>query len=196
MLSISGGTPLTITAADEDAALILATARGDRAAFDTLYRRYREPLQGFVMRTIRRGDLAEDVVSETMLVVWRSAGRFEGRSRARTWIFGVAYRCGLDALRRQRRSDIAEPLGEETFALADEANLPQRLADRESVAKALLALSAEQRAVIELAYYFGYSVNEIAEIVGCPPGTVKTRMFAARRRLGAILDETGGTGHA
>ncbi|MEM0905781.1 MAG: sigma-70 family RNA polymerase sigma factor [Pseudomonadota bacterium] len=178
---------------DDDRALIGAIARGDRKAFDALYRRYHGPLSAFVLKTTRRADLVDDVVNEAMLVIWRSAARFEGRSTVRTWIFGVGYRCGLNAMRAQRKADADAPLEDEVLGTAGAvpAKADEVIA-RETMARALATLSPEQRAVIELTYYFGYSVAEVADIVDCPAGTVKTRMLAARRRLHQVLGESGG----
>jgi len=169
--------------------LVESIARGDRAAFHRLYKGYYRRLFAFATKVTRRTEIADDVVNETMLAVWRSADRFEGRSRVSTWIFGICYRCALAALGRETRVERLIPLEDDAAgeAWTTPDAMVKRLFDRDSVARALQVLSPEQRAVVELTYYHGYDTAEIAGIVGCPAGTVKTRMFAARQRLRHFL---------
>ncbi|MCL4836404.1 MAG: sigma-70 family RNA polymerase sigma factor [Thermoanaerobaculia bacterium] len=181
---------------EDDALLLARVASEDRRAFEVLYRRYYPRLFGYVQRVCRRSDLVEEVVADVLLTVWRSAARFDGRSRVSTWIFGIAYRKTLKALSlRNRREDplvgsVAETLGVDVDA-------DRRIARRElrgSLERALAELSVEQRAVIELAYFRDLSCAEIAAIVGAPVNTVKTRMFHARRRLRELLPALGVSG--
>lgn len=171
-----------------DDVLVAAIAKGDHAAFRALFDRYARKVAAFAQRITRRADLTEDIVNETMLTVWRTAARFERRSKASTWIFGITYRVSLAALRRQRRDD-GVPLDAEG---APEPSYDTRsdLAQKDAVRKALGALAPEQRAVVELTFFLGHSTAEIAQILGCPQGTVKTRMFAARRKMKAVLEGT------
>ena len=183
---------------EREADLLARIADGDRGAFAELYRRYYPRLFRFLMRMTGRPEVAEEVLDDVMVVVWRRAPRFERRARVSTWIFGIAYRQGLRALRRRHRGPGAAarvdldserlPSGE-----SPERDLARRArADR--VARALAALPPKQRAVVELSYYNELSYPEIARIVGCPVGTVKTRMFHARRRLRKQLPDLGGEG--
>ena len=179
----------------DDLHLLNRVARQDREAFETLYHRYYRRLFSFVFRVTRRAEIVDEVVNDVMFALWQSADRFAERSKPSTWIFGIAYRKSLKALRRLSR---AESDNDETLA----ANEPSFEGDgpisvmiqRElagALGKALAALSPEQRSVVELTYFQELSYREIADIVGCPVNTVKTRMFHARRRLRQILPTMG-----
>lgn len=172
---------------DDEAALITRVAGRDQAAFESLYRAYYPRLRHFLLRMMRRPALIEDVLDETMLVVWRKARTYNHASRLSTWIFAIAYRQSLKALRR------GDGLLEHEDA--DRLRSPEQGPDGElqrsqvsgQLRAAIAALSAEHRAVIELTYYQGYACREIAAIMQCPVDTVKTRMFYARRRLKTLL---------
>jgi RNA polymerase sigma factor (sigma-70 family) len=174
----------------DEGLLLDRIGRGDREAFEELYRLYAPRLFGFLVRTTRRPDLVEELVDEVLLAVWRQASEFEGRSRPSTWIFGMAYRQAMQALRAQGRRKATEPLSAD---LLDTTEGPEsRTLRRERsrlLSGALGELSAEQRAVVELTYGHGLSYPEIAETLDCPVGTVKTRMYYARRRLRGALDQ-------
>jgi len=181
----------------DDHSLLARVAEKDRRAFEALYHRYYGRLFGYVLKITRRPDLVEEVVNDVMFVVWRDAGRFRGQSKPSSWILGIACRKALKALSGRKRT--MEPLSR---ALDQEApgEGPELLAVRRqegnALAVALGELSAEQRAVLELAYAHGYSCREIATLIGCPVGTVKTRMFHARRRLRELLPELDRRSHA
>ncbi|HET9482351.1 MAG TPA: sigma-70 family RNA polymerase sigma factor [Xanthomonadales bacterium] len=166
-----------------DLALVARIARGDRAALAALYRDFYPRLYRFVLRVLARSDAVEDVVNETMLAVWQQAAGFREASRVGTWIFGIAYRRALKALARERRPQ--PPPEPATVAM------PPELTDaderRAAVARAIASLPPDQRAVVELTFAFGHSYGEIAAILGCPEGTVKSRMFHARARLRPLL---------
>jgi RNA polymerase sigma-70 factor (ECF subfamily) len=177
--------PSTPSLEDEVTLLQLVSAR-DRRAFELLYRVYYRRLTRFLEQMTRRPQLVEEIVDDAMLVVWRKAGTFNGASRVSTWIFAIAYRKALKALRRA-----AEPARvpwdvEPTSAEGPETELIER-ESRSRLRRALAELSPEQRAVVELTYYHGYAYREIALIVQCPVDTVKTRMFHARRKLKVLL---------
>jgi RNA polymerase sigma factor (sigma-70 family) len=180
---------------DDDRMLLERVAERDRGAFEALYRRYAPRLFGFVHRVVRRAEQVEDVVHETLLVVWRDAARFDGRARVSSWILGIAYRCALKALTRDATRGARELRMPEPPERADlEPGAESRLAAREradAIRGALGDLSPEQRAVVELTFYQGCSYREIAAIQDCPVNTVKTRMFHARRRLRRLLPEHG-----
>ncbi|MGN6313277.1 MAG: RNA polymerase sigma factor [Rhodanobacteraceae bacterium] len=177
------GAPAGADKLHDEAALIARVAARDQAAFETLYRAYYPKLWHFLLRLMRRPALVEDVLDETMLVVWRKARTYNHASRLSTWIFAIAYRQSLKALRR------GDGLLEHDDAddLRSPAQGPDGELQRQQVSgqlqDALAALSAEHRAVIELTYYQGYACREVAAIMQCPVDTVKTRMFYARRRL-------------
>jgi RNA polymerase sigma factor (sigma-70 family) len=152
-----------------------------------LYRIYYRRLTRFLDRITRRPHANEEVLDDTMFAVWRKAATFNGTSQVSTWIFAIAYRMALKALKRdrartQRLLDDVEP----DSAPSPEAALIEGQF-RSRIKRLLADLSPEQRAVVELTYYHGCAYKEIAEIVGCPVDTVKTRMFHARRKLRAVL---------
>jgi len=170
-------------------------AGGDRSAFERLYRTYYPRVFGYVLRVCRRPELVEEVVSDTLLTVWRSAASFHGRSRVSTWVFGIAYRKTLKRLARRggRETQIADADAAEPAVLPVGSQRLERSELRAALDRALADLSPEQRAVVELAYFHDLSYPEVAEIVGCPVNTVKTRMFHARRKLRERLPELGVT---
>ena len=156
----------------EDARLVAGVVRGDIGAFDALYRRMYPRLRRFLERVTRRPQLVDEIVNDTMLVVWRKAATYDGTSSVSTWVFAIGYRKALKALKaldepldvdldEQPHPDLREPdsvvLLQETRALLDDA---------------LSALSAEQRAVVELTYFHECAYREIAAIRGFPVDTV------------------------
>lgn len=181
--------------AAEERALLAAVAQGNQGAFKRLYLIYHRRLAGFLMRMTGRLDLTEEVINDVMFVVWRKAGSFRHESLVSTWIMGIAYRQALKALRRARSTPAidATPQGPETFEPAAADGAEQREA-REWIERALVALPPKQRMVIELAYFMGYSCEEIAQLADCPVGTVKTRMHHARDRLRRSLTRLSGPG--
>jgi RNA polymerase sigma-70 factor (ECF subfamily) len=183
----------------DERSLLRRVGAKDRTAFEALYQLYYRRLFAYVFKLTRRADLVEEVVNDVLLAVWQGAPRFDGRSRPSTWIFGIAYHKALKALARV--ANRRPPVDDEAEAPQPvEPEGPESLVARRELqsvlGRALAALSAEHRAVVELTYYYGCSYQEIAEIVGCPVNTVKTRMFHARRRLRELLPGLGVTSHA
>jgi RNA polymerase sigma-70 factor (ECF subfamily) len=179
----------TSSSAVDDLVLLGRVAEGDRDAFRRLYSHYHRRLHRFLMRLTRERQLTEEVINDTMMVVWQHAADFRGASRVSTWILGIAYRRALKTLERTRNASAQD-------VIVAAANVPDgALLDMLShgtethdwIDRALTKLSPEHRMVIELAYFLGLSCEEIAEIVGCPLGTVKTRMFYGRERLRQVL---------
>jgi RNA polymerase sigma-70 factor (ECF subfamily) len=172
----------------DDAALVARVVDGDRGAFDALYFAYFPRLTRFVERMVRRPHLVGEIVNDTMLVVWRRASTFNGQSKVSTWIFSIAYRSALHALRGLRDAVEVEEGEDEPIApdAGPDASLMQ-LQDRRILDIALAALTPEHRAVVELTYFEECTCREIAQVVGCPVDTVKTRLFYARRRLRTLL---------
>ena len=175
-----------------DEVLIGRIAQGDRLAMQVLFARHHVRVYRFVLRLVRNNATAEDLISEVFLDVWRQAGKFEGRSQVSTWMLSIARFKALSALRRKPEQE----LDEETAAqIEDDADTPEvALAKKDKAAvlrQALSKLSAEHREVVDLVYYHEKSVEEVAEIVGIPEATVKTRMFYARKKLSEVLKEQG-----
>jgi len=172
-----------------DAELLSRVAAQDRRAIGPLYTRYQPRLYRFLYRMVKDGGMAEELVNEVFLDVWRGAGRFEGRSSPSSWMFSIAHNKAVSALRKRREKPLDE---EEATEIADPAELQDDVVqhgDMRRLMKGCLdRLSPEHREVIELTYYQELSVREIAEIVDAPENTVKTRMFHARRRLREMLE--------
>jgi RNA polymerase sigma-70 factor (ECF subfamily) len=174
-----------------DVFLLQRVVKRDRDAFETLYRLYVRRLTRFLERVTRKPLEVEEVLDDTMMVVWDKAATFSGHSKVSTWIFSIAYRKALKALRGLDEpiecDDNDWPLNEN----GPEGPLMQHEL-RRVLANALARLSPEQRAVVELVFFHGCAYGEISRIVGCPIGTVKTRMFHALRRLRAMLSDIRG----
>ena len=181
----------------EDRRLVACVVAHELAAFEALYRRYHPRLCRFLHRMLRPEHLVEEVLNDTLYVVWNQAERFNGTSKVSTWIFAIAYRKALKALSRHEDPLPALDEDDADHPVADAAERPEArmsLAQaRAAIDKALRALSDDQRAAVELTYFHGFSYPEIAQIVDCPTDTVKTRMFHARKRLrtafGGQLDD-------
>jgi RNA polymerase sigma-70 factor (ECF subfamily) len=159
-------------------------------AFERLYRAYQPRLARFLSNVVNRQQLVEEVLDDTMMVVWQTAGSFRGTSKLSTWVFAIAYRKAIKA--RLKWPDPVEDEDRDTKVSNDPA--PDSEMERSRIHKALVnamaGLSAEQRAVVDLTYFHGLGYREIAEILACPVDTVKTRMFHARRRLKQALSGT------
>jgi RNA polymerase sigma-70 factor, ECF subfamily len=176
-----------------DEALVALVARGDEDALAELYDRVSRIAYGLALRVLRDERHAEDAVQEAFLQVWRSAATFRAeRAKASTWILTLVHRRAVDLVRREERRQ-AEPLTEDTD-LAQAAEQTEEAAwlrfERERVQVALKKLPDVQREALELAYYGGFSQSELADRLGVPLGTIKSRMFAGLARLREILDES------
>ena len=175
------------SSARDEFGLIDRIAGKDMRAFEELYRIYHPRLTRFLSNMLRRPQLVEEVLNDTLLVVWNRPEGFNGTSKVSTWIFAIAYRKALKALRRH--DEPMEDKYAETRESA-EAGPEQQLGRRQAQAALMSAigeLSADHRAVVDLTYFHEIGYREIAEIMACPVDTVKTRMFHARRHLKAKL---------
>jgi|KBSSwiStaDraftv2_1062776.scaffolds.fasta_scaffold128094_2 RNA polymerase sigma-70 factor (ECF subfamily) len=185
---VEGSVPHTMP----DGMLISRIATGDRLAMRLLYARHHVRVFRFVLRVARDRAMAEDLTSDVFLDVWRQAGRFEGRSAVTTWLLKIAHYKTLSALRRRPHEELTDEMAE---TIVDQAPTPDRTLNDKDESKALRAclcrLSANHREVIDLVYYHGKSIEEVAAIVGVKETTVRTRMFHARRQLAAMLAGMG-----
>jgi len=175
-----------------DRELLRQVAAGERRALERLYFDYHGRLGQFLSRLTARRDAIDEAINDTFWIVWQKAGQFRGDSRASTWIMGIAWRCGLKAL---RRSGPLPP--EHGDALLEAMPSIDTTLDNEELREwldsGLRGLPFEQRATMELAYFLGHSCEEIAAIMGCPVNTVKARMFQARIKLRNLLPPLGGS---
>ncbi|MFZ6676158.1 RNA polymerase sigma factor [Undibacterium sp. Xuan67W] len=167
--------------------LISLIAKEDRSAFEVLYRTYFSRLARFLDKMTRNTQLIEEIVNDTMLVVWQKAHTFNHTSKVSTWIFAIAYRQALkaiNALDEPVDSDFESHEGD--FKYEPEYSLSNTQLQND-VSRALHTLPLEQRVVVSLTYYHEMGYKEIAETMECPVNTVKTRMFHARQRLRIML---------
>jgi RNA polymerase sigma-70 factor, ECF subfamily len=189
-LGSAAASPAQIAAAEtsSDETLIRRIADGDQLAMRTLFARHRVALYRWLLRLVNNEAVAEDLLSEVFLDVWRQAAAFQARSSVSTWLLAMARYKALSA--RRRRAD-AELNDEIAATVADPADDPevvlQKKHQSELLRDALTRLSPEHGEVIDLVYYHGRSVKEVAEIVGVNEATVKTRMFYARRKLAELV---------
>jgi RNA polymerase sigma-70 factor (ECF subfamily) len=179
--------PLPTPLRDPDGELVVRVARGDRGAFETLYRRYVRSVYALALRRLGQRESAEDAVQETFAAVWRSARTYRPeRGAAAPWLFSIARNAMVDRLRA--RVVLAEPPD-----TADDGPGPPDRAERDwlswRVHRALEALPETEREVLALAYWGGRSQSEIAAQLGIPLGTVKTRTRSGLARLAAELED-------
>ena len=179
-----------------DEALIGAIAADDRRAMQALYARHNVRIYRFVLRLTNDSSLAEDIVSEVFIDVWRGAEGFKVKSRVSTWMLAIARHKTLSALRRRSDEQFDEDAAAAIADPADDAETTANNRDRSAIVQRCLSqLSALHREVLDLVYYHEKSVDEVAEIVGAPVNTVKTRMFYARKRMQTLLEAAGLDAH-
>lgn len=183
------------TVEEEERTWILRARRGDRDAFRHLVDRYRDPVYETALRIVRSREDAEEVAQDAFVRAWRALDGFRGESRFSTWLYRIATRCALDAaerVRKRRGREVgAEPEAIEAFA----APAPPET-DRLRLERVLGELDPLPRAVVTLHYLRDRPVDEIAEILGLPAGTVKTHLHRSRARMRAVwmrLEAKGGT---
>jgi RNA polymerase sigma-70 factor (ECF subfamily) len=175
-----------------DEALVRAISEGDRRAMQTLYSRHNVRVYRYTLRLTNDAALAEDLVADVFIDVWRQAGRFRAKSQVETWLLAIARNKAISALRRRSHIPLDDDMA---ITIADPADDPETMAEkselRATVQKSLSQLPRLQREVIDLAYYHEKSIDEVAYIVGAPASTVKTRMFYARKRMEKLLASAG-----
>jgi len=175
-----------------DDTLVGLIAEGDRRAMQVLYSRHNVRVFRFIVRLIGNPTLAEDLVSEVFLAVWRQAESFEAKSQVSTWLLAIARYKALSALRRRTDEHLDEHMAESIEDTADDPETLVHTQDRNAIIqKCLKELSPAHREVIDLVYYHEKSVEEVAQIVGVPAATVKTRMFHARSKMADLLRQSG-----
>jgi RNA polymerase sigma-70 factor, ECF subfamily len=173
-----------------DEALVALVARSDEDALGELYDRYSRVAFGLARRVLRDTALAEDAVQEAFLAVWRTAGRFvPERAQARTWLLTIVHRRAVDLVRREERRRAEPLLGAHPESAAETSEGAWLSLERERVRDALAKLPDQQREALELAYYGGFTQSELAERLGEPLGTIKSRMFNGLARLRELLGE-------
>jgi RNA polymerase sigma-70 factor (ECF subfamily) len=177
---------------ESDDKLLARIRSGDNLTLQALYGRHHVKVFRFAMRLLRQEQSAEDVVSEVFIDVWRNASGFEGRSEASTWLLAITRNKAYSLLRKRKEDELDE---EAAAAIEDDADDPEVAMQKKSKGDLLRAclsrLSVEHREVVDLVYYHDKSIEEVALIVGAPEGTVKTRMFHARKKLSELAQAAG-----
>jgi RNA polymerase sigma-70 factor (ECF subfamily) len=168
--------------------LIVRIAGGDRLAMQTLFARHRTAIYRWLVRLVGNEATAEDLLSEVFLDVWRQADRFQARSSVSTWLLAIARFKALSARRTRKDAELDETV---EATVADPADNPEVVLEKKNrdalVRKALNNLTPEHKEIIDLVYYHEKSVDECAQILGVPSGTVKTRMFYARKKMAEMV---------
>jgi RNA polymerase sigma-70 factor (ECF subfamily) len=175
-----------------DADLMSLVAQGERSALELLFRRHNAKVFRFLARLVDNEAIAEELVSEVFVEVWRHAGAFAARSQVSTWLLSIARHKALSVLRRRS----AEELDDGTAGrIEDPADSPevalQKTQQSEILRDVLGQLSPAQRQIIDLVYYRERAIDDVAQSLGIPLATVKTRMFYARKRIGELLTARG-----
>ena len=169
--------------------LLARIANGDSLAMRALFVRQRTPVYRWLLRFVSNESLAEDLLNEVFLDVWRHAGRFESRSSVSTWLMAIARNKALSARRRRTDAELDERI---ECTVTDPADNPQVVLEKkkqgELLRQALINLSPKHREIIDLVYYHEKSIDEVAQILEVPSATVKTRMFYARQRLAESIE--------
>ena len=175
-----------------DDELLARLAKGDQRAMPLLFARHRTRVFRFVLRRVRSEAMAEELVNEVFLAVWQQAGRFEGTSSATTWMLSIAHNKAVSSLRKRRDEALDEGVAEAIPDTSDSAETTLAKGGKAAALRACLdRLPDEQRVVMDLVYYHEQSVKEVAEVLGIPESTVKTRMFYARKKLSEMLTAAG-----
>jgi RNA polymerase sigma-70 factor (ECF subfamily) len=180
----------TMTAQEQDLVLIRRMAAGDENAIGELYAAYGQRLFTYALRLTNDHAAAEDVTQETLVIAWRTAGKFRGEGRLIAWLLGIVHHTAMKTLRHT-----AEPLDTIEETLPERSDLPEEQIQEEDLKRcvraALQELSPEHRAVLELVFYQGLSLHEVSEVCQCPLGTVKSRLNYARGHLRGVLNRAG-----
>jgi RNA polymerase sigma-70 factor (ECF subfamily) len=175
-----------------DAALVRSIAGGNKHAMQILFARHNVRVFRFLLRFVGEKSTAEDLVSDVFLDVWRQAGRFQARSQVSTWLLAIARNKALSALRRWSTEELDEDAAAAIEDPQDNREVTmQNRQKTEILLNCLTELSPAHREIIDLVYYHEKSIDEVAEIIGVPQNTVKTRMFYARKQIAELMAVQG-----
>ena len=191
--SAGAAVPAIAATTDEyssDEVLVERIAAGDKLAMQVLFARHRTNIYRWLLRFVGNETVAEDLLSDVFFDVWQQAGRFEGRSAVATWLLSIARFKALSARRRRADAPLDETIEATVADSADNAEVVlEKKHQGEMLRDALTKLSPEHREIIDLVYYHENSVEDCALILNIPVATVKTRMFYARKKLAALVQE-------
>jgi RNA polymerase sigma-70 factor, ECF subfamily len=185
-----GRTPSAKATSDE--VLVQLIAGGDKDAMRVLFARHNVRVFRFLTRIVGNDAAAEDLLNEVFLEVWRNAGRFEARSQVSTWILAIARFKALASMRRRQHDELDDEASEMIEDMSDTPEVAVQKTERSALLQQCLQqLSVAHRQVVDLVYYHEQSIEEVAEIIGVPASTVKTRVFYARKRIAELMAERG-----
>lgn len=175
-----------------DDELIRRIAQKDQSAIEALYAAHQVRVYRFILRRVRSEAVAEELTNEVFMEVWRNAQKFEGRSSVSSWMLSIAHNRAVSTLRKRREEAMDEDAAAE---IADDADTPEvetQKADKGALMRRCIGeLSDEHAAVVDLVYYHEMAIGEVAEVLGVPANTVKTRLFHARKKLSELLIAAG-----
>jgi RNA polymerase sigma-70 factor (ECF subfamily) len=178
--------------ATSDEVLLQLITNGDKDAMRVLFARHNVRVFRFLTRIVGNDATAEDLLNEVFIEVWRNAGRFEARSQVSTWILAIARFKALAAMRRRQPDELDDEASEMIEDTADDPEVAVQKTERSALLQQCLKqLSIAHRQVVDLVYYHEQSIEEVAEIIGVPASTVKTRVFYARKRIAELMAERG-----
>ncbi|VAW00075.1 RNA polymerase ECF-type sigma factor [hydrothermal vent metagenome] len=165
------------------AQLLTYMAGGDKAAFAEFYRQLEKPVFRFIAKKLNDPVEANDILHEVFMDVWRSAGKFEGRSKVKTWVFGIAYRKTMDHFRKYSRLTVTDEMPDLADDSSDANTCLAASQEAEHLKFCMDGLKPEHRTVIDLAFYEDMTYGEISKVANVPEGTIKTRIFHAKKLL-------------
>lgn len=177
----------------QDNDLLIAIAAQDMQALSEFYRRHQRRVYHFVLSKLNDPFTASDVLNDTMLEVWRSAGRFQGKARVTTWLLGIAHHKVLDLWRQQGRrqfTELDETMIDESPG-ADIEALTLAVRDKERLAQCMARLSSEHREILHLVFFEELNYGDISRIIDVPEGTVKSRVHHAKKLIKQYLTHVG-----
>jgi RNA polymerase sigma-70 factor, ECF subfamily len=176
---------------DDAVECVRRMAEGDSSAATELYATHGQRLYAYALRLTGNPALAEDVTQEALIAAWRTAGRYRGEGRVRTWLLGIVHHTALKAMRRPWQT----APGDVSANLPSKVPSPEQSAQTDRLAvcvrQAVASMSLKHRAVIELVFFHGLSLEEAARVCGCPVGTIKSRLSYAKARLKDVLASAG-----
>ena len=192
MTKSSGATAVATTGQRLDRTLVESIAAGDKFAMQVLFQRHNVRVYRFVLRLIGNEALAEEIVGDVFLNVWRHAGTFEAKCQVTTWLLAIARHKAVSLLRRHSETQLDDDTAATIADPSDDAEIVLDREDRSKIIRRCLTqLSPSHREIIDLVYYHEKSVDEVAQIVGAPKSTVKTRLFYARSHMAKLLAAAG-----
>jgi RNA polymerase sigma-70 factor (ECF subfamily) len=190
--AVAGGRRRSADKKTSDQVLVGLIAQGDKDAMQVLFARHNIRVFRFLMRFVGGEAAAEGLVSEVFIEVWRNASQFEARSQVSTWLLAIARHKALSALRRRSTDELDDNVIEFIEDPSDNPEVTLQKTERSEILRdCLMRLSPAHREIIDLVYYHERTIDEVAEIIGVPQNTVKTRLFYARKRIGELLAARG-----